>query len=506
MPVSLNVLIVDKRGLLHELKKILETDDYCGHETPDDDHLPNLLKNLKPNVWFTLEFPYVDKHYRDTYYSFHSSKYHKIGRECIRVHLFKEQITHDDLLNQKSDLRESYWGFFIVCPIARSILGRSLISPDAFEKNNFLCCLMKDRVSLLGNEFTVHGFPHVAQDTETHTCAESSLWSFMEYFGSKYHRYNPLLPSQIIKLLMDNSEHRVLPSEGLTETELAKCLQNNGFQCKIYKFNNPLYQRPVSRPARKFVQIYIESGMPLLLKLENNHAGHAVLAIGHEEDNLIYDEKNHIPLQYTYHKWVDVSSYPKKLVFIDDNMPPYQIADISQPTAHYLNQNLKDMYITDVIVSLPELVFLTAEGAYDLIKKILNTECISLRETGEKWITRLLLTSGHSFKNFVNKEAGKIVPSLKKALLHLTMPKYIWICELYRTRNFNKDNGYCSGLLIIDATSDGKLLSSVLWYTIDTRRLLHNGIVWNEEYEPIEAFEMNTYRYNLKGEWNGWKS
>jgi hypothetical protein len=32
----------------------------------------------------------------------------------------------------------------------------------------------------------VYGFPHIVQDEETHTCAESALWSHIEYFGSRY--------------------------------------------------------------------------------------------------------------------------------------------------------------------------------------------------------------------------------------------------------------------------------------------------------------------------------
>jgi len=162
---------------------------------------------------------------------------------------------------------------------------------------------------LLGKDFTVHGFPHIAQDTETHTCAESSLLSFIEYYGSKYSQYKPLLPSQIIKELQDNVEHRLLSSEGLTEIELAKCLQKNSFQCNIHSVhiavNNTIFNR--------ILQIYIESGMLLLLIMENNQDGHAMLVIGHEEDE-IYDIKNYPFLSYA--PWVDVSFYPKKLISI----------------------------------------------------------------------------------------------------------------------------------------------------------------------------------------------
>jgi hypothetical protein len=507
MPVL--VTFSNKEKLVSDLLKILEDADFCGQEPLVYPRLENLMKSLRDDVRFVLESPYVDRHYRDTYYFFYSSKFKKVGRDCIRVHIFHGEITEDDLLNKDTNFEEKkYWGFFIIRPIVQFILGRSLIFPEAFKERNFVCCLTKDRVSLLGNEFTVYGFPHIAQDTETHTCAESSLWSFIEYYGSKYHRqYRPLLPSQIIKELSDNADHRLLPSKGLTEIELAKCLQKIGFQCDIHS-------KIINKGAfNRMLQIYVESGIPLLLKMENNLDGHAMLVIGHEEDS-IFNIKNHPFLKYAV--WVDSSFYSKKLIFIDDNMPPYQIADISQPTAHYSDSRFNNMVITHFIVPLPMHVFLTAGKAYYLMKEILNTKGMSLEETGEKWITRLLLTNSRSFKNFINR-ADKIIKSkkinckemprsVKEKLLYLAMPRFIWICELYRVQNYTPNNGYCSGLLIIDATGDGKTLTSVLWYAIDDKRFTHDNIVWDAECRPIEKFTMGTYRHNLKGEWNGWKS
>jgi len=510
---SLEVTFSNKTDdLLLKLLEIMKKVDFYGQEPLIDPRLTNLLKRFRDGIQFAIEFPYVDRHYRDTYYFYYSSKFKEIGRDCIRVHIFHGEITKDDLTNKDADFEnKKYLGFFIIRPLARYTLGRSLISPEALNENNFVCCLTRDRISLLGNEFTVYGFPHVAQDAETHTCAESSLWSFIEYYGSKYSQYKPLLPSQIIKELLNNIEHRPLPSEGLTEKELAKCLKDNNFQCKTYSIHNTIN----NTIFRRMLQIYIESGIPLLLIMDNTKDGHAVLVIGHEEDE-IYDITKHPFLSYA--PWVDVSFYSKKLVFIDDNMPPYQIADVSEPTAHYSDPRFNNMVITSFIVPLPVHVFLVAEKAYDLMKEIINTKGMSLKETGEKWITRLLLTKSHSFKNFINR-ADKIIEtdkitceemprSIKEELLYLALPRFIWIVELYRAQNYSKNNGYCSGLLIMDATGSGKklMLKSVLWYALNDRQFTHNNISWDRKYKPIEPFKMGTYRNNLKGEWNGWKS
>ena len=217
--------------------------------------------------------------------------------------------------------------------------------------------------------------------------------AIIEYYGSKYSQYRRLLPSEIIKKLLDNTERQLLPSKGLTDRELARCLQNNGFQCKIYSnFRFSLFT---------ILQIY---------------------------------------------------------------------------------------------------------KAYALAGKIFNHDIIGLQAIGGKWITRLLLTGSHSFKDFIFNKCDGIMPDkLKKYLLLLSLPRFIWICEVYRIQEFVKD-GYCSGLLIIDATSDGKSLASVLWYTLDEHMFMHDNVDWYPESEPIKPFRMNTYRNNLKGEWNEWKS
>ena len=61
----------------------------------------------------------------------------------------------------------------------------------------------------------------------------------------------------------------------------------------------------------------------MFLILTNNDEGHAVLAIGHENNDLT-NIKNIYP-GLLKNSWVDVSSFKKKLILIDDNLPPYQV-------------------------------------------------------------------------------------------------------------------------------------------------------------------------------------
>ena len=491
----IDVTFFRKNELIPELNEYFnndDDDDFSNLKFLVPSQLNTLLRRLKENIWFVTEHPYVDKHYRDTYYTFHSSKFFKTGRNCIRVHLFEGEIKENDLLDIENKLNDRYRGFFIIRPLMHHILGRSLISPEAFTSNNFFCCLTKGRVSLLGRNLSVYGFPHIAQDEETHTCAESALWCHIEYYGSKYPQYKSLLPSKIIKTLLDSPEHRILPSIGLTDKELAKCLNDNGFQCLIYDTDSG----DEKKTFFQLLKIYVESGIPLLLFISNKKDAHAVLVIGHEIIESVYDVEG---------SWMDTSFIDKKMVFIDDNMPPYQIASLSKPTDHYESE-MKDMKIESFIVALPVHVYLVAEKAYDLMYIIFEDEKIGLHTFNGKWITRLMLTGSQSFKNFIlNDDDNVIMPNeIKEPLLSLSLPKFIWMCELYRAENFNPD-GYCSGLLLIDPTTNGKSLTPVLFYAIEDKLFEHDCEAW-KGIENIVEFKMATYKNNLKGEWSKWQS
>jgi hypothetical protein len=485
----LGLQFASKCTILLDLEELLQTPVFCGKVHLTVDRIEHLIEKLNDEVSFVLEFPYIDKHYRDSYYCYHAAKFEDLARDCIRVHLFEGDIKNTKQLFSKSKpVEKKYLGFFIIRPLARFPLGRSLISPKALKDHNFVCCLTKGRVSLLGIDLTVYGFPHVAQDAETHSCAESSLWSIFEYFSAKYPQYNPHLPSQIVNDLTDFSIHRLLPSKGLTVPELIKCLQSNGHACLIY------HKDESKDKFSPLIQIYIESGIPLLLALTEQGAGHAVLAIGHEMAPDYHVLEKQI--------WRDISFFPKKLILIDDNMPPYQIVDPAAPTKHYPNASLQKMTIQSFIVPLHRHMHLDAERAFSLVSSILDDKNVGLEAAGDKWLSRLFLTGSRSFKRaLLNDEL--LNAKLKMLLVFMAYPRFIWVCELYKAGAFTKR--ICSGLLILDATG-GNSLDSVLWYAVGNKRMVHDGSAWIENRCIQPAFVMETYQNNLKGEWNKWAS
>ena len=188
-----------------------------------------LLESLKDNLTFYVEYPYVDSHFRDTYYFYYSTKFHNYKRDCARVHIFSEDVTYNI-----KDNDERYLGYFIIRPLSNHPLGKSFISPKAFKNDDFVCCLCKQSVNLSGIPLSVNAFPHVVQDEETHKCAESVIWMLLSYFGTKYGTYNSLLPSDIRKKIGNVLKHRLLPSSGLTLEEITICLNSSNHNCLFY--------------------------------------------------------------------------------------------------------------------------------------------------------------------------------------------------------------------------------------------------------------------------------
>ncbi|MDR0663620.1 MAG: hypothetical protein LBF80_06035 [Spirochaetaceae bacterium] len=494
----ISVNFADKNSMLEKLREILQDSQFCGQKTAYLGAITELHKELKGEITYIFEYPYVDRHYRDTFYFYHSAKFEEFRRNCIRVHLFSgDSITMpDDIITMSLDDKNKYRGFFIVRPLSRFPLGRSLISPAAFKERNIVSCLMKHRVSLVGQRFEVFGFPHIAQDTETHTCAESSLWSLFEYLGNRYIQYLPLLPSQIIHKLSSVSSHRSLPSIGLSIDEISRCLHDNGCECIIDKAIDK--DSNIDESRLSLLKIYIESGIPVYVTLEDDKGGgHAVLIIGHEEGY------KHISLTSTTSttstdKEVckDVSEFEKKMVVIDDNLPPYQIRPLKELTRY--NQNYK---ISHYFVPLPKHTNMDAQAAFFLSKTIFNDENVGLKRFGEKWLTRLFLTGSHSFKNFLLERGGGLDEALKRYLIFLEFSKFIWICEIYKPEEFQAER--CSGVLIIDATGSNSL-GSILWYNVGDKLITHNGFGWTE-IKSIKPFKMATYKHNLKGKWSKWR-
>jgi hypothetical protein len=435
--------------LLHRMFGMDEKQAYQLYQNIVKKH----IEQLKDTLYLFVETNYVDKVYRDSYYHYYSSKLSECKRNCIRISFFDGQIRLSDFWNGQFEevLQQKYKGFIILRPTEPYVIGRSVISPCALKANHFCSCTTKFTTTVYGQKFSVDAFPHSSQDTETITCAETTLWALMEYFGNKYPEYSPVLPSKILHILYSLSVERQMPSRGLDIKQMSYALKEVGFGARIYS------RKDYGADFEKLVSTYVESGIPLIIALENKQIGHALLCIGHadiseEEIKGLYttNYSNEVIKRKANRRSISIYDYDdivKEFVFIDDNQPVYQKALLSKPALHY-DSSWHSCEITHFIVPLYTRIYLEAREAKNYLLEFLLSGLYPL-EYASTIFFRMSLTSNRSFKDRIAHDE-LMQEELKTIIIETSMPKFVWVAELGNKSLFSE--GKANVLMVVDAT------------------------------------------------------
>lgn len=446
------------------------------------------LDTLRDDLTIVVETDYVDKVYRDSYYTLYSTKLRDYSRSCVRLSFFEpifDEYTEITVNNIES-LKRAYLGYLIIRPLAESCIGRNLISPKAKRISSMLICKTSAHPTCMGLKMRVEGFPHSSQDGEVMSCAETTLWSILEYFGSKYSDYRPALPSDIIAALKPFSYERQIPSSGLSFEQISIVLKNQGFGSKVYERNNPMFQ--------EIFTCYIESGIPLAVCIETKDFGHAVVCIGRKDINrdIIQTEGDSQIYGKNYCIW---NKCVEEFIFNDDNYPSYQPTTFKKPTAYYSDVDWHSGIITHFIVPLHPKVYLDAELAIQasnyLVAKKINVP--------EHNVIRTFLVSNRTYREYIIKN-DDISEEIKQVYLHIDMPKFVWVTEISDKNSFC--NNKVNGLILLDATGsklDNEGYSSLLFYQYDGIGTFFNKeIMWFENYSLSLPKNFESFSENLK--------
>jgi hypothetical protein len=456
--MSIRILIAPITAIRNQLSKLyveeLGLERKFVRELINKSVVPHLSK-LKNSCYVVIETEYVDKVYRDSYYHYYSSKRPKYERNCFRLSFFDGEVKHKDFRNANilSKLESQYLGFIVLRPTIPFLIGRSIIAPKALKTNSFLACASKNESTVNGVKLYVEGFPHSSQDTETITCAETTIWALMEYFSAKYQEYKPVLPSNIIKILENSSFERQLPSRGLGINNISFALKEFGFGTRIYS------KSVFGEDFFNLLSCYIESGIPLIIAIDDSPMGtirHAIICIGHEKikkqqiQNLALSSysggKELVENGVNLYDWDEIK---KEFVFVDDNFPVYQCALLDTPTQHY-PEKWEACRIKYFIAPLHSRIYLDAFVAKNYILKLLSTVEPLVAHT--EVLIRLYLTSSRSYKHALalNKTFDNVI---KDGIMKMEMAKFIWVAELSTKKLMSDTNNMkADGLILIDAT------------------------------------------------------
>jgi hypothetical protein len=509
MPIS--TYICQLKDLGDVIQKLFVDEFYISDSNSKILYQRVLLPFLNPihdHTWYVIESPYVDKVYRDSYYHYFSSKAKTYAKDCIKISLFEQEVTAESFRRRdKIDLlQDIFWGFVILRPTEPKIIGRSVISPKALKNNDFSICYTTLPTTVNAIKLNANGFPHSSQDMETISCAETTLWSIMEYFGNKYSDYKPTLPFKITETLINVSAERLIPSKGLNIPQMGYALKQFGFGTRVYS------KARFGDDFEGLLSCYVESGIPLIIAMENTASGgsigHALLCIGHEnitEKSIdtsgtanVSTSNIRIALNNKKVSLFDNDDIKKEFIFIDDNHPPYNRTTLDDPAKCYLPQfpAWNHCKITYFIVPLYQRVHLEAFEAKNFVLSLLSIGPFQLSDNKEVFL-RTFLTSNRSFKNSIAIN-DDIPDDIKSLILETTMPKFIWVAEL-STKDLIKA-GKANGMIILDATeSNNNFLKPLIMAFYENKMINFNALSAKFDKVDLPLPEFSIYLNNLKG-------
>jgi hypothetical protein len=404
----------------------------------NDNHFKMLYVYLKGIVkTIVVEKGYCDADYRDTYYNFFAKKFAEYPSKTIRANFFNKKISKKGLF--KLDKHEKqYIGFTVIRPNRVNPIGRTILNPKLLNCEKGYVCMAEYPVHILGAELVAKGFPYISQDSDVTVCAHAACWMIFRYFSQRYNRYSEIWPYELTQLTKDISQGRLVPSKGLTASQVTEMFSRFGFYPEIYIRNEQN-----SKLFDLILYQYVESGLPVVAGLTGHR--HAITIIGH-----ISDIENIKPN-------ISATSYDYLTGFIanDDNHLPYHAIRKSdpQPDGYWSEYQLKD--IDFFIVPLYEKIYLSAEHVNKLSLEILLSPFIGVNARSnvvkmDQLMTRIFLTSSKSYKK-VRRE--KELPfNISKVYCESEMPKFIWICEISTPELYSSKQ--IIGEIIFDATAN----------------------------------------------------
>lgn len=457
-----------------------------------EDNLLSIFLQINYPLTVVYEADYIDKLFRDTYYTYFSRKFISMMRNCQRLTFFTGKYSYEDFLKagERQSLHETLekalLGTIVIKPTriddSNCSIGRCLFDPSKFEKTKrYYLRTTLFTISVLGNEYNINAFPSSGQDGETMSCSETCVWEVMEYFGNRYSYYRTVLPGEIINNIEQTAKERVLPTQGLTYEQVTNLLKSFGFEPKLYSkkaYVEAIEDEDLSwkdvygissqkvEPFRKIFHSYVESAIPVIVGIRGlRGAGHSVVCIGHGNIEYNRDPNSLQAITYGNYKFVDSNQFINDYVFVDDNHVFYSIETFDEFGAANSSDDIRK--VAFFAVPLYKHVFLEADGANVIFDEFLSLISDYLQvlldgNNSDYLIKRVFLATSNNYKRYHLMAAQSLDEKFFYA--QLNYPKMIWVCEICDYSRWNDENNLCViGEIVLDATaSNAEKLNSIL--------------------------------------------
>ena len=364
-----------------------------------------------------LEFAYVDKDYRSTYYHFYAKKGLRYSAHCVRLHFFDRQVSfHDDTLElatHDGNLAHHYLGFMVLRPTWVATIGRTVMSTWFMKGFEGRMIGAKHKVHVLGQRFAVWGFPWMFQHRDIQVCAHVACWAILRHFSERYGAYAEHLTHQITRMAYAFDPGGLIPSKGLTLLHAERVLAAAGtYPIMVHKHHED------SGEFYRHLLAYVESGFPIFAALPTERHAIAVIGRGKVRESLRVGQDS----QARYFS----ADFTDELIVIDDNLPPYVRIGEKPGVASYGIDA-----IGAFIVPLPDKIHYPAEAVGDfalsLVEKGYYGVAIPQDETP---VIRYFLTTAAAFTRFMVQNRTQFAVPLLSATLQLPLTQYLWVIEV----------------------------------------------------------------------------
>ena len=115
--------------------------------------ITNRLIGIRTDLNVCIEYPYVDKLYRNTYYNYFSTKHEDYSRHSVRISFFKNGYDVTKLEDDNPTQGNECVGYFCLRPLYPAFFGRGLLAAECLDKTGLSFCSYEDNVVIAGKRF-----------------------------------------------------------------------------------------------------------------------------------------------------------------------------------------------------------------------------------------------------------------------------------------------------------------------------------------------------------------
>jgi len=274
------------------------------------------------------------------------------------------------------------------------------------------------QIGCCGRKMVIEAFPFASQDGEYMTCAETTLWNILSYYGARYPEYRVALPSSGLNYMMSSL-----------------ILKKFGFGSKIYYRLIKNKTKESEFNFKRWFHYYVESGIPFMvgIKFDNKKIGHAVTCVGHGKIQVKLEDNKAIKIDGI--KVFNSADFIDEYVYMDDNGVPFEINKFDE-----------------FKVPLYKKIYIDASEAEKIFLNILKDKYLgidNLKKYGNKFVVRIFLSTSRNYK--VGRFSGNTNEKMKNLYINLKMPKFIWVCEIGTVDAYK--NKKMMGEIVLDTTA-----------------------------------------------------